>query len=264
MRTRRNDTCPCGSGRKFKRCCGDDSVRERESARVDLGNAAAFLPSLRPYGAEVLELARRAAVELGENDGSVPAAVVERALAVLADDDRRAVVAHFAEAEPDVWERAVRALGDDESARDVVASAIRGAVCDRRPVSRVHLVVLEHAEPLPRTVPGRLGLVLPSGAVWTIADAEWLLREYGLHTSWTRWVEEQEPAMLERVDEWQIERVRLLCEATRRALPIPSLPRASGILRRDCRQVARDDAAALLLSHAAMVAAAGMPMHSLN
>jgi hypothetical protein len=61
------------------------------------------------------------------------------------------------------------------------------------------------------------------------------------------------------VDDRHVARLRRLCDALERHLPIPSLPRASQIVLADSRDVlandgtARRTAAALLLSHAGWV-----------
>src|ERR1043166_3320497 len=103
MRARRNDACSCGSGLKYKRCCGADPARQ--GPLVEVHNAAAFLPALRPAGAAVLRYCSGVADELGENDGSVPDHLVERGVGLVDDADWAAIVSTFNEAVPDVWER---------------------------------------------------------------------------------------------------------------------------------------------------------------
>jgi hypothetical protein len=76
--------------------------------------------------------------------------------------------------------------------------------------------------------------------------------------------------LLDRVEDWHVKRVRLLCDALYRHLPLPSLPRASQIVLAACEVVHRDDsqarrtAATLLLSHASWVAASGIQAASPN
>jgi len=266
MRPGRNDPCPCGSGSKFKRCCGADPARP--AALFDVRNAAAFLPAVRPQGAAVLRYCRHAADELGENDGSVPEEVIAGGLALVDAADRASIVATFREVAPDVWER----LADiaDHAERELVSSAVQGAVCDRRPVPRTQLVLLETDEPLLDEVALRLGMLLPSGAVWSVADAEAVLPELPDGFLWGRVREPTEGPLFDRVEDWHVERVRLLCDALHRHLPLPSLPRASRIVRADCEVVLRDDAqarrtaAALLLSHASWVAASAIEAASPN
>jgi hypothetical protein len=122
---------------------------------ADISNAAAFLPMLRPVGDAVLAFAARAADELGENDGSVPDAVVDRALALVEPDDCAQIIRCFEEAEQGAWRRCRHLI--DHAERELVASAIRGAICDRRPVPRTQLFVIEHSRWLPPSPAVRLG-----------------------------------------------------------------------------------------------------------
>jgi hypothetical protein len=70
--------------------------------------------------------------------------------------------------------------------------------------------------------------------------------------------------------DWHVERVRLLCDALHRHLPLPSLPRASRVVLSDCEAVLSDDsqakrtAATLLLSHASWLAASAIEADSRN
>jgi len=266
MRARRNDPCPCGSGVKYKRCCGADPARR--AALIEVQDAAAFLPALRPAGAAVLRYCSLVADELGENDGSVPDHLVARGVGLVDDIDRAAIVSTFNEAVPDVWERLASIAAQAE--RELVGSAVRGAICDRRPLARTHLVILERDESLPDEVGVRLGSVLPSGAVWSLADAESVLPVLPRGFLGLRVREPKDGPLLDRVEDWHVERVRLLCDALRRHLPLPSLPRASRIVLADCEAVLRDDAQArrtaamLLLSHAGMLAASADEVYSPN
>jgi hypothetical protein len=76
--------------------------------------------------------------------------------------------------------------------------------------------------------------------------------------------------LLDRVDDRHVARVRLLCDALERHLPIPSLPRASQIVLADSRKVlanditARRTAAALLLSHTAWIVSMRTPVESMS
>ena len=205
---------------------------------------------------------------LGENDGSVPDDIVAAGVALVDDNDRAQITATFREAAPDAWERLAEVA--DHTQRELVGSAIRGAICDRRPVPRTQLVLFEMEVNLPDEVGVRLGAVLPSGAVWSLADAESVLPELPSGFLWRRVWEPTEGPLLDLVEDWHVERVRLLCDALHRHLPLPSLPRASQIMLADCEAVLRDDAqarrtaATLLLSHASWVAASAFQAESPN
>lgn len=266
MHPGRNDLCPCGSGLKYKLCCS--SHPERRAALITAQDAAVFLPALRPTGNAVLRFCSTAAEELGENEGNVPHDIVVRGVGLVDEADRATIVSTFIAAEPEAWERLAAIAAHAE--RELVGSAIRGAICDRRPVARTRLLVLELDESLPDEIGVRLGVVLPSGAVWSLADAEHALRELppGFLANPAR--EPKEGPLLHRVEDWHIERVRLLCDALHRHLPLPSLPRASRIVSADCEAVllsdaqARRTAAMLLLSHAGMLAASRDELYSPN
>jgi hypothetical protein len=56
----RNDPCPCGSGQKFKRCCG------AERGPSDEGRAVAFLAEVHADAARVLDVSEARVVEVME------------------------------------------------------------------------------------------------------------------------------------------------------------------------------------------------------
>lgn len=130
--------------------------------------------------------------------------------------------------------------------------------------------MIETEENLPDEVGVRLGAVLPSGAVWSFADAQDVLPELPPGLLSRRVWEPTEGPLLDRVEDLHVERVRLLCDALHRHLPLPSLPRASQIVLADCEAVlhdhgqARRTAATLLLSHAGWVAASAIQAESPN
>ena len=266
MRIGRNEPCPCGSGLKFKRCCG--ASRAHQARLATLQNAGALLPSLRPRGVAVLAFAARVADELGENEGYVPDGIVAEGVELVDAEDRAALLSTFRDALPDA-DHLLAELGE-WAERELVGSAIRGAICDRRPVPRTQLLVLEVEQQLPPEVGVRLGAVLPSGAVWSIRDAERVIPDLPDGFLWQRVWEPRDGSLFDCVEDWHVERVRLLCDALRRHLPLPSLPRASEIAAADCEVVLADDeqarrvAATLLLSHASWLAASGSGAASLN
>jgi hypothetical protein len=155
--------------------------------------------------------------ELGENGGSVPDDIVAGGVALVDDTDRAQIVSIFSAAAPDVWERLVEVA--DHAERELVGSAVRGAICDRRPVPRTQLVVIETEENLPDEVGVRRGAVLPSGAAWSLADAQNVLPELPQGFLWRRVWEPTEGALLDRVEDWHVERIRL---PLRRAPPAPT------------------------------------------
>ena len=86
-KTRRNEPCPCGSGKKFKQCCmtreqTSAAVKERLRAalisnRWEMGSAAMSLVNVEPDAMINLEKASNAVVEMihaGRLDEAEPAA----------------------------------------------------------------------------------------------------------------------------------------------------------------------------------------------
>lgn len=214
----------------------------------------------------MLAFAARAADELGENEGYVPDEIVAEGLALVDESDRRQIVSCFLAAVNEEWSGDL----DEREARELVGAAIRGAICDRRPVARTQLLILEVEDDLPREVGVRLAVVLPTGALWSFRDAEAVLPKLPEGFLWKRMWEPAEGPLLEVVEDWHVDRLRLLCAALLRHLPLPSLPRASRIVAADCRAVLADDdqarrvAAALLLSHASWLAAGRTAVPSFN
>jgi hypothetical protein len=151
MRQRRNGGSPCGSGSRFERCGADAA---RHAALVDVRNAA-IVPALRPSGAAVLGYCRRVAGELGENEGNVPGDVIAGGVALVDEGDRAHIVSIFREAAPRVMEQL--SIVADHAERELVGSTVIGAICDRRPMPRTRLVVIETSENLPEEVGVRLG-----------------------------------------------------------------------------------------------------------
>jgi hypothetical protein len=52
----RNDPCPCGSGKKYKKCCG---VKEVECKKPRLGSVRPLLPDVSGSKSASLKLAQR-------------------------------------------------------------------------------------------------------------------------------------------------------------------------------------------------------------
>ena len=198
----------------------------------------------------------------------MPDDLVADAVALVDATDRAQIVSTFREAVPEAWERLLEIA--DLAEQGLAGSAVRGAICDRRPVPRAQLLVIEMEENLPDEVGVRLGAVLPSGAVWSSADAEAVLSDLPRGFLWRRVWEPTDGPLYDRVEEQHVERIRLLCDALHRHLPLPSLPRASRIMLADCGLVLRDDeqarrtAATLLLSHASYLAASATEAGALN
>ena len=54
MKIGRNDPCPCGSGKKYKRCCMDNVSKQHAQLIDDLEQTVAMNPDLTPDAFNVL------------------------------------------------------------------------------------------------------------------------------------------------------------------------------------------------------------------
>lgn len=52
----RNDPCPCGSGKKYKKCCG---AKESHGRKIRIGGGAPLSKGIMPMQAPSLDLAQR-------------------------------------------------------------------------------------------------------------------------------------------------------------------------------------------------------------
>ena len=103
MKTGRNDPCPCGSGKKHKKCCGQESARPESAVTLDLKELADMMGSGR-YAE--LETKARNVIQRDPASGLVWKALgvalrmqrkdaleaLEKATMLLPNEDRKSVV----------------------------------------------------------------------------------------------------------------------------------------------------------------------------
>jgi hypothetical protein len=135
----RNDPCPCGSGAKYKRCCGAtrdsaERLERRFSAREEILGWPALEPSLRPSSPEFDAWAATKRPDLGGDE--VRLAVEDLGEVVC----RRILDA----ASGTAWEEAVADLGDRAEAEVILlAGAVVAGVRERQPPPPFALAVGE-------------------------------------------------------------------------------------------------------------------------
>jgi hypothetical protein len=119
----RNEPCPCGSGLKFKRCCG--STREdaralelRLALELEAEALPALMPNLRPRD-EAFELW---AADLDDPPEELWNGVLEAGVAAIDPRERERILTA---ADGDPWRELVHELGDEGRAQ---ALLLRGAV----------------------------------------------------------------------------------------------------------------------------------------
>jgi hypothetical protein len=214
---------------------------------------ARLFPALRPIGPEALAFAQHAADELEEDDGHVPTDLLERGLALLGRGEPRRLGRMFAACQPEGWSRLLEDAGGrkEDLERAIAEGALTVAICERRARPRGLIAAFEDPRDAPPPDAGAaVGLVLEPAYLWCITDAiEAAPRAPSPDADDATWLAVVESIPVSSV---QLARLRMLSEPLRRQLPIRSLPRASGVLRRDLAQVEQNDqaarrAAALLL-----------------
>jgi hypothetical protein len=119
----RNEPCPCGSGRKYKRCCGYDRAAERAlEDRLEAIEEVARLPFLSPR--LVPDSDGYDAWVRGVLSGDIESDVDEAVIALGLDEPVRIVTACL-ELFPNEWASLSAPCGGD---RDAVGALLGGAV----------------------------------------------------------------------------------------------------------------------------------------
>jgi hypothetical protein len=226
----RNERCPCGSGEKFKRCCGTREARaalERKAGALEeLITLAQLFPRLRPRGKAFGAWAERvAAFEL-----SGPP--LDKGVALLEPGELGRIEAAHAEEFPDVWRSLIDDVGDEELARAaVVRGAVAAGVWERRPPDAMALRWLGSPDEDPSEV---LALVLDAGDLWSvhesvIAEAALAELDEGLddeayELAWDAALAERAPGLWTG---WHEARLAELVARVLSLLPLEDLPAAT-------------------------------------
>jgi hypothetical protein len=252
----RNDTCPCGSGRKVKHCCGTDGaarlLRRAVEAVEEAYTLPVHFPRLRARGA-AFEAWAAACAARGLDEGTVLDGV-----ALLEPTEHARIVRECRE-EATAWAEIVAEVGDEPAAEAaLVAGAVVAAVMERMPPSERMLAFIDE-RPTPGPACTLLGVVRPED-LWSILESARLDEELvrldeglgeevfeqafdGLVADFARrhWSDRHE------------ERLAELVARCRALLPLDGFPAASAELEAACDAFERDPAvreelAALLLT----------------
>jgi hypothetical protein len=170
-RVARNAPCPCGSGRKFKKCCG--LTREQELdllRRLEVAREIAMLPQhfprLRPAGEAFERWAD------GVAGGELEDAQLDEALALIEQEERDRIVRAQRDAAPGEWGRLVEGLGDEELAEQaLVAGSVVAALRDRRPPDPLRLELVDELERLQEDPCEALAMALAAEALWSLEES---------------------------------------------------------------------------------------------
>jgi hypothetical protein len=244
----RNAACPCGSGRKYKLCCGTTRAEEQDLARrvavvAEVAALALNFPRLRAGGAGFSAWAD--SVAAGELDDTA----IEDGLRLLEPEERARIESAHAEEFPTVWRSLCADLGgDEELARHaVVAGAVLAAVRERQPPDPRVLTLLEESDDLGHDACETLAFALEPGDLWSVYETLQLeealleipeeLDDDAYEVVWDSVMRAQAARLRTR---WHDHRLKLLVSRLRAQLPLAEHPQASSALMAACEAFERD------------------------
>jgi hypothetical protein len=253
----RNAPCPCGSGRKYKKCCGFDRAHERLlEERLDVLEQLALLPfhepRLRPLSATFDAWARAVIA------GTI-AATPDEAVESIGDEERRRILAVNRDELGASWDELALRAGAELVNGAVLAGAAAAGVRDLRPPPTDVLELLEELDEVLAEPLDALSWVIGGEALWSRRETE--LVESGIHRipDWldddayeARWRETIVDFAAGAATEWHARRLARLVERARRRLPYDGFPATTAAVSAGCERFDADTAsrarlAALLL-----------------
>jgi hypothetical protein len=229
----RNDLCICGSGRKVKRCCGVDALRERVTRATEAGEEllalAYHFPRFRPQSAAFDAWAVTAPEDPSDD-------ALADGLATLDTDERRRIVDAIGREQAEAWESVLADFGNDELAVELLlAGAVAAGVNERRRPLDEALWLLEFdGEVDPVTA---LATAIQPEDLWSVVESAVTavaLDEVSDDLDDDEF-ERRSTAVLESQaarlrTAWHDERLNALLARLRERLPDPEYPRASAML----------------------------------
>jgi hypothetical protein len=249
----RNDICPCGSGRKVKRCCGVDALRDlvqlRAETAEELFELALNFPRYRPRTEEFDVWARAAPDEPSDE-------AIEQGLSALDAAERERILAGFPHEYPRIWEGMLADFGNDALAREIVLKgAVVAGVAERFQPWDESFPLLEDGGDDEGPIVA-LASSIRAMDVWSVIESgetaealDALPVELGDGEYELRWTEVLEAELRKRWTAWHDERLDVLVARLRESLPDPDFPVASSRVLAACTHldaVRRGLAAALL------------------
>lgn len=265
MKLGRNDPCICGSGRKVKRCCGTDALRDvlrlRAETAEELLTLALHFPRYRPQTEAFDEWAGSAPDEPDE-------AAVAAGLEALDEDERERIVGGFAGEQPKAWRSLLDDFGNEELAAELVlVGAVAAGVWERRALHK-ELWLLERREADPVDA---LATAIPGEHLWSFIESGMAavaldcvpdeLEDDAYERVWTTVLEAQVSRLR---TPWHDARLGRLVARVRSALPDPEFPIASRVLLDACerlQELRKPLLAALLSDSLDRIYAAEPPAH---
>jgi hypothetical protein len=244
----RNEPCPCGSGRRYKRCCGFDRARERAledrlTAIEEIARLAYRSPRLLP--------------DCDAYDGWVRAVLTgtlrphpEAAIATLGAEESSRILTACLELHPDEWATLSARCGSD---RDAVGALLGGAVAagirDFQPVGRFAMETVEESESVRGQPLEALAMCLDGSQLWDEDEGLEADRSIALIPEWVdddeyglRWDAAIEALAARLLTDWHRRRLARLVARVAQQLPLHGFPHASTAIEAGCVQFASDRA----------------------
>ena len=250
----RNDPCACGSGRKYKKCCGFDRAAERVledrlAAVEEIARLAFRSPRLVPLcdGYEVWVRA----VLAGELD-----ARTDEAIATLGEDEARRIVESCLALYPDEWSvLAARCQSEQDALTALLGGAVAAGIRDHRPPEPADLELVDASDDLAGDPFEALALCLDGGQLWDPAEGREAERAIDAIPDWvdddvyeSRWQEALDDIAARCTTDWHRRRLARLVARIGEQLPYEGFPRASAAILTGCEQFAADEAFRLRLA----------------
>jgi hypothetical protein len=242
----RNEPCPCGSGRKYKKCCGADrsEARAREEQAdllAEVGSCAVGSPQMVPLIDGVEEWADR--VVGGEIE---PA----EALALIPEREALRLVEAFAAHFPHELSEALALYDIEEVVPVILIGAILAgkADCEAARLADEKLLAIEVNEELTDPVEA-LAYALEGWRLWDDEDGEAFDDEAAQLPEWLddeaadrRFDEILAATADRRSSEWHVLRLQRMVHEVRSQLPVDGYPRASALIEQGCARFDDDPA----------------------
>jgi hypothetical protein len=243
----RNDPCPCGSGRKYKKCCGFDRSSERaiedrlaaveETARLAFGSLH-LVPLCDAYDAWVR------AVVAGELDADI-----EEAITTLGEEESRRIVDSCLALYPAEWSGlASRCQSELVAVAALVGGAVAAGIRDYRPPEPIDLETVEESDDLAGDPFEALAMCLDGGQLWDSEEGREAERAIDAITDWVddeaydrRFEEVLNDLAARCMTDWHRRRLARLVARVNEQLPYEGLPRASTAILSGCGQFAADE-----------------------
>ncbi len=244
----RNEPCPCGSGKKYKRCCGHD--RAAEAALEDRLFAVEEIARL-PY------LTRRLVPDSDAFDawvGSLLAGESEvdvgKGVAALGDDEAVRIVSACLEHLPEAWEALSGRCADDRAAVSaLLGGSVAAGIRDLRPPDRDLIEIVEESDSLVDDPLEALATCLDGEQLWDRREGAEADRAIRAIPDWLdddaydeRWTEVLDATAARLATDWHRRRLTRLVARVELQLPFAGLPKASASVGRGCERFAADNA----------------------